>query len=143
MALKFHPEPGALLVCDYGDEPIEPEMVKRRPVVVVSPRLKHRDGLCCVVALSTTPPKHVCEFHHKIVMDRPLPPPFDAREMWVKGDMIATVGFHRLDLVRTGRDQTGKRKYLNIKIKHDDLLAVHQAVLHGLGLGILTPHMGS
>lgn len=118
-------------------------MVKRRPVIVISPRLKRRDGLATVVPMSTTQPNPVCDFHHKIVMEERLPKPFDAGEMWVKADMVAAVGFHRLDLVRTGRDQYGKRKYLNWQIKPEDLLAIHKAVLHGLGLGILTPHMVS
>jgi mRNA interferase MazF len=31
MPLKFHPEPGTILICDYTTGFIAPEMVKRRP----------------------------------------------------------------------------------------------------------------
>jgi len=139
--LKYHPEPGTLLICDYGEEAVEPEMVKRRPVVVVSPRLKLRTGLCAVVALSTTPPNPSEDYHCTIRVDPPLPAPFDSPEIWVKADMLATVGFHRLDLPRTGRDQYGKRKYLTVRITSDELQAVYRCVLCGLGMGRLTPHL--
>jgi uncharacterized protein YifN (PemK superfamily) len=56
MAIHFHPQRGTIVVCDFrGFE--APEMQKRRPVVVVSPRLRHRDNLCTVVPLSTTAPR--------------------------------------------------------------------------------------
>jgi mRNA interferase MazF len=114
--LKFHPEPGTILICDYSTGFRVPEMVKKRPVVTISPRLKRRDGLITVVPLSTSEPEPICSHHCKIALDPVLPEPFDSAEMWVKADMIATVGFHRLDLARTGRDPFGKRKYLTIKL---------------------------
>jgi hypothetical protein len=46
--LKFHPEPGTILIRDYTTGFREPEMVKRRPIVTISPRLKRRDGLITV-----------------------------------------------------------------------------------------------
>jgi mRNA interferase MazF len=81
--------------------------------VTISPRLKRRDGLITVVPLSTTPPSPVCDHHCRLTMVPALPEPFDSPEMWVKADMLATVGFARLDLIRTGRDPFGKRKYLH------------------------------
>jgi len=51
--------------------------------------------------------------------------------------MIATVGFDRLDLFRTKRDQTGKRKYLQPKVSKAILDEIYTAILHGLGLGDL------
>jgi mRNA interferase MazF len=107
MTLKFHPEPGTILIRDYTTGFREPEMVKRRPVVTISPRLKRRDGLITVVPLSTTPPTPVCDHHCRLTIDPALPEPFDSPEMWVKADMLATVGFARLDLIRTGRDESG------------------------------------
>ena len=53
--------------------------------------------------------------------------------MWVKGDMIYTVGFHRLDLVRTERDHTGRRKYLTRRIPDEELKRIRHCVLVGLG----------
>ncbi len=141
LMLKFHPEPGTILICDYGKEPVEPEMVKRRPVIVISPKLKRRTGLCAVVPMSTTEPTSIQDYHCTIGIEPPLPPPFDSSEMWVKADLIATVGFHRLVLPRTGRDQYGKRKYLTVRISADQLNGVYRAVLCGLGMGHLTAHI--
>jgi mRNA interferase MazF len=53
---------------------------------------------------------------------------------WVKADMLATVGFHRLNLIGIGRDQYGKRKYLTLAISRDDLENIRQCVLHALGM---------
>ena len=136
--LKFHPEPGTILICDYSTGFRLPEMVKKRPVVTISPRLKRRDGLITVVPLSTSPPVPVCDHHCKISLKQTLPEPFDSAEMWVKADMLATVGFERLDLVRTGRDPFGKRKYLTPQLEPEALQIVYQCVLHAIGLGHLT-----
>lgn len=116
-------------------------MVKRRPVVLISPRLKHRNNLATVVPLSTTAPDHPADFHCEITLDHPLPAPFDSPTMWVKADMVATVGFHRLDLIQEGRGADGKRKYLTKKITMEQLRSIQRCVLHGLGLPNLTRHV--
>ena len=134
MPLKYHPKIGALLICDYGTGFVVPEMVKRRPVVVVSPRLRHRNELASVVPLSTSAPDYIADYHCKIEFDPLLPAPFDAPSMWVKADMLATVGFHRLNLIRTGRDQYGKRRYLTVGLGDDDLQRVQVCIRHALGL---------
>lgn len=108
-------------------------MVKRRPVIVVSPRLPHRDNLCAVVPVSTTAPKHDVPYVVQIGFDDPLPAPFDSPVAWVKCDMLATVSFERLDMFRAGRDQTGRRKYLNRLLPEGDFERVKQGILHGLG----------
>jgi hypothetical protein len=64
----------------------------------------------------------------------PLPPPFEQSIWWAKCDMIATVGFERLDLFRTGRDQDGKRKYLQPKVVSTDAERVRAGVLAALGI---------
>ena len=56
MALTFHPKPGTILMCDFSAGFKAPEMVKVRPVIVVSPKRKHCSGLCTVVAISTVTP---------------------------------------------------------------------------------------
>ena len=38
MAIQEHPHIGTVLFCDFGHGFIEPEMVKRLPVIVISPR---------------------------------------------------------------------------------------------------------
>ncbi|MCW5697094.1 MAG: type II toxin-antitoxin system PemK/MazF family toxin [Bauldia sp.] len=141
MPLTFHPRQGTVLLCAYEPGFKEPEMVKRRPVVVVTPRLRSRDGLCTVVPLSTTEPRKVEAYHHKIVFDPPLPKPWNSPECWVKADMLATVAFHRLHLIGIGRGPHGKRKYLQLVIPRADLKAIQACILEALHLGHLTPSL--
>jgi hypothetical protein len=56
----------------------------------------------------------------------------------VKADMMATVAFARLDLIRTGRDPFGKRKYLTPRLEPAQIKIVYQCVLHAIGLSGLT-----
>jgi hypothetical protein len=49
--------------------------------------------------------------------------------------MLATLGFGRLDLFRTARDQSGKRVYLHPKISAADLVRIRTSVLCALGIG--------
>lgn len=122
------------MLCDYsmgGFRP--PEMIKRRPAVVVSPRLPYRDGLCSVVPISMTAPVRDVPYVVKLDFEAPLPEPFDSPVGWVKCDMVATVSFGRLDFFRTGRDQEGKRKYRNLKLSEEDFERVKVGILNGLG----------
>src|SRR3972149_4640229 len=97
MALDFHPNAGTLLVCDFSGFK-EPEMVKTRPVVVISGR-RRRVGLVTIVPLSTTAPDPVEDHHHR--MDpRSLPGKFAVRPTWAKCDMVATVATCRLDRIK-------------------------------------------
>jgi uncharacterized protein YifN (PemK superfamily) len=51
MAITFHPEPRMVLVCDFTTGFKEPEMVKVRPVIVLSPqRNKNKAGTRLYVA---------------------------------------------------------------------------------------------
>lgn len=140
MALKFHPEQGTIVICDFKGF-VPPEMVKRRPAVVVSPRLRHRGGLCAIVPLSTTPPEPIMAYHHKLYIEPPLPEPYNAHFHWVKADMIATVSFERLTLPFDGKNNTGKRLYDLRVIDKADLIKIQQAMLHGLGLTALTDYL--
>lgn len=134
MPIQFDLPPGTLALCDYGTGFRPPEMVKRRPVVIVSPRLTFRRGLATVVPLSTTPLEAPQPYHLALRLEAPLPPPFDAPEMWAKADMLATVSFERLDLFRTGRDQYGKRRYLKPRLSAEELAALRTCIGHALGL---------
>lgn len=135
---------GTILLCDYGLGGFrEPEMTKRRPAVVISPRLPHRDNLCAVVPLSGSEPARPVLYVVRLELACPLPEPFAQSVWWAKCDMIATVGFRRLDLFRTGRDQHGKRRYLQPKLPSTDFARVQVGVLHGLGLGnLISPDFG-
>ena len=139
MGISFPVGPGTILRCDYsrgGFQP--PEMVKARPVVVVSPRLPHREGLCTVVPLSGSANAHPSKWDIALELDPPLPYPFLHKSAWAKCDMVATVAFSRLDLFRTDRDQYGKRRYLHPKLSVYDLSRIHDGILYALGLGNLT-----
>jgi uncharacterized protein YifN (PemK superfamily) len=140
MAIKYHPEPGAILVCDFAGFK-EPEMVKRRPVIVVSPRFRRRDNLCTIVPLSTTRPRTICDFHYQLTFDEPLPPPYSESKVWVKADMVCAVSFDRLSLPFSGKDASGKRIYDERFIDEADLKQIRTCILHSLGLGILTSHL--
>jgi mRNA interferase MazF len=52
--------------------------------------------------------------------------------------MLATVGFERLDLFHTARDQYGKRRYLHPKLTDADLERVEAGVLNAIGFRNLT-----
>lgn len=138
MSLKFHPKTGSIVICDYGTGFKPPEMVKRRPAIVISPQLKSRNGLCTVVPLSTTKPMPVMPYHYLLRLNPTLPPPYNAEEQWVKGDMIATVGFHRLRLPFSGKAGDGKRAYIKRVIIGDDFRNIQKCVLNAIGLNRLT-----
>ena len=57
MPISFPVAPGTVLLCDYSSGFRPPEMAKRRPSVVISLRLPHRNGLCTVVPLSGSSPR--------------------------------------------------------------------------------------
>ena len=133
MSLKFHPAAGTVLICNF-DSFKAPEMVKRRPVVVVSPKKLKRNGLVTVVPLSTQEPDPVCSFHHKLNPASLHPAVAYTRPSWAKCDMLYTVRFERLDLPRGKRNpQTRKRTYYTQQVLEEDLEAIYVAILAGLG----------
>ena len=133
MPFYFHPGPGTVLICDFDTGFRPPEMVKKRPVVVISPRFRRASPLRTVVPLSTAIPDPVEPFHHR--MDpRSLPGPLATRETWAKCDMLATVALDRLDRVLIGRHPGGKRIYVANTVTPDDLAAIHRCVMIALGL---------
>lgn len=138
MAIQYPGSPGLILRCDYSRGGFQkPEMIKPRPAIIISPRLPHRDGLCTVVPISGSHSERELDYVVRLEFNPPLPNPFPYSVAWAKCDMLATVSFQRLDLFRTERDQTGKRKYLHPKLSAEDLLRVQMGVLSALGLGHL------
>ncbi|MGZ9034665.1 MAG: type II toxin-antitoxin system PemK/MazF family toxin [Rhodospirillales bacterium] len=133
MPIDFHPHPGQVLICDYNTGFIIPEMVKRRPVVVISPRLRRRNNLCTVVPLSTTPPDPVERYHLEVSLHPPLPVPWQSEVMWVKADMVATVAFKRLELIRGPKEFQGKRKYVTVRLDDEHLRRTRTCVLRAIG----------
>ncbi|MEA3642028.1 MAG: type II toxin-antitoxin system PemK/MazF family toxin [Lamprobacter sp.] len=133
MPLTFHPHPGMVLICDFNTGFKAPEMIKRRPVVVISPRPRRTNQLCTIVPLSTTAPNPVEPFHHR--MDpRSLPGKLARKETWAKCDMLATVSLERLDRVMIGKAPNGKRIYLAEPVLDEDFKAIRRGVMMALGM---------
>jgi mRNA interferase MazF len=141
MSINDHPASGTILVCDFNGTFKQPEMVKPRCVIVLSPRIEKRAKLCTVVCLSATDPNHVMPFHCRLDIRPALPRPWDSDGVWVKGDMIYSVGFHRLNLLRIGKGQAGKRVYRMDTLSAEQMKVVRHCVLRGLGLTSLTKHL--
>ncbi|MBT7307166.1 MAG: type II toxin-antitoxin system PemK/MazF family toxin [Gammaproteobacteria bacterium] len=144
MAITFHPRPGQILLCDFSNGFKAPEMVKSgRPVVVISKPIEGRSNLVTILCLSTVEPNPVESFHYRIPKNSmPQLGRFQRSDSWVKGDMIYTVGFHRLDLIRLGkRDVGGKRVYFLQKLGRDQMKEIYKCALHGVGLGNLCEHL--
>lgn len=122
MSLPYLPYQGEILVCDFDDSAIGAEMIKRRPVVVVSRHEAHRSSkLCSVVALSTTAPSPVEAWHYNMPHLRVTG--WSAENgVWAKCNMISTVSLERLNKpyikLRSGR------KYIDHKLDGLDMAAV-------------------
>jgi mRNA interferase MazF len=99
VTVKIHPAPGTIVRVDLTEGFREPEMRKRRPAIVLSPLIPGRNTLCTIVPLSTSTPKNVLSHHMQLTLDPSLPHPYEEPTMWVKGDIVLTVAFHRLRLL--------------------------------------------
>ncbi|HEX4693272.1 type II toxin-antitoxin system PemK/MazF family toxin [Sphingomonas sp.] len=141
MGLLYYPSAGELVMCNYDAVVIDPEMRKARPVVVVGPRLRRRGRLATVLPLSTTEPDPVENYHCRIELAQPLPPPFDSLVMWAKCDMIATVSLDRLDRFKDRRPRGSARQWRTGKVSVDQLYALRVSLLCGLGFDSLTKHL--
>lgn len=136
MALPFHPDPGTLLVCNFDTGFRPPEMVKVRPVVVVSPRRRRGAELCTVVPLSTTRPEPEEPFHHRMDRRSLVGRYARAEATWAKCDMLYTVSLERLDRVKVDKDARGKRRYVAQQIIEADWQAIRRCVALALGLDV-------
>jgi len=123
-----------IVICDFdmgGFKP--PEMVKRRPAVILVGRLPRRSGLATVVPLSGTPAPAHCDYQCEITLGQRLPAPFDGQlEWWVKADMVATVSYARLDLLRTNRGPDARRVYLTPKVTEEQFDQIRATILRAL-----------
>jgi len=69
----------------------------------------------------------------QIFLDPPLPHPYSDRAMWVKGDIVLTVAFHRLRLLFSGWNG-GQRVFDARVLDRPTLASVQDCVRAGLGL---------
>jgi uncharacterized protein YifN (PemK superfamily) len=138
MPLQYPPNAGQIVLCDYKGF-VVPEMVKLRPVVVISPRSRAGSFLATVIPLSTTPPPHKQYFHLEITLPSTLVETgkFQPR-CWAKCDMVNTVSLSRLDLIKTGK-QNGKRIYSHYCIDKETLFFIRKATAKTFGIHIDSP----
>lgn len=133
--LSFQPKQGQILICDFDTGFKAPEMIKTRPVVVVSPKRRFSSGLCTVVPLSTTAPNKVMPWHMQFP-DNLYPKQKPGSTMWVKGDHVITVGLYRLDRIKVRF-----RHYVAPQVPDSVMKQIHACILHALGVGDLDKHL--
>lgn len=106
----FYPKHRHVLMCDFERGFVAPEMVKRRPVVVISKAETHGRRLCTVVPLSTTPCVPEMDWHY-LLQQNPLRGTPPHTSVWAKCDMLYTVSFDRLDKPHT-KSRQGRQYYV-------------------------------
>lgn len=144
MPITYFPRAGQILLCDFSQGFREPEMVKSsRPVIVLSGTLAGRANLVSVVACSTVEPDPMRNYHYLLpAKSMPKTKHFRDRNTWVKGDMVYTVAFHRLDAICIGKDRCGKRIYHTDQLGKEQMNEIYKCVLSGLGMSFLNQHIG-
>jgi uncharacterized protein YifN (PemK superfamily) len=125
MPIIFHPKAGTVLMCDFTGFK-KPEMIKTRPVIVVSPNHLKRPGLYTVVPMSTTDPDPIELYHYRFKKN---PMPHSNGHAWAKCDMVVTVSMERLDRIKVSRGN-----YVVTYISNKDLEAIRECMKHALGI---------
>ncbi|MBC7704315.1 MAG: type II toxin-antitoxin system PemK/MazF family toxin [Rhodoferax sp.] len=121
MALPYFPRRGEVLICDFDSGFRAPEMVKKRPAVVISIKESHNRRLCTVVPFSTTQPNAIRGWHHPLSHVK-VPGLAAADFMWAKCDMLATVSFERLN--KPYFKTRGGRRFMELVLDDEDMLAI-------------------
>lgn len=127
MPLKYQPKEASILICDFNGF-VAPEMVKRRPVVILR-KHPHNSSLVIVIPLSTTAPEKLCDHH----VELPCYIPGESEVCWAKCDMIYTLSIGRLDRAKI-RTRHGGREYVVPQMTAEHFSAVKAAVVAGLKL---------
>ena len=119
-------------MCDFSRGFVEPEMVKVRPVIVL--KTNSRSKLVTVIPLSTVAPNPIQDYHIEIPMkELPNYRYFNQKPSWLKGDMIYTVSWHRLNPIRINKKSKG-RTYHKGRVSLDLLTKIEICAINGLGL---------
>lgn len=127
-AITFSPVEGTVLVCDFSIGFRPPEVIEKRPCVVISKQRTNR-RLCVIVPISTT------ESTNRKAIVVPLPStkyPFLRRDSWAKCHAPSTVSVVRLSMLRdpvAGRGLDTRQTTLDAP----DLLAVRLGVARFVG----------
>jgi uncharacterized protein YifN (PemK superfamily) len=132
--IAFQPKPGQILVCHFGLGFRPPEMIKTRPVLVISPKVQPWTKLSVVVPISSRAPVRVQNHHFRL--PNGLIPGNKYEEAWIKGDTLIAVGSHRLDRIKVGF-----RSYVAPIVPDSILTEARRCILHATGLHSLTVHL--
>jgi uncharacterized protein YifN (PemK superfamily) len=122
--LQFHPRKGDILICDF-DGNIVPEIVKKRPVVVLRDKLPYRSALVFVVPLSSTAPEHDVPYSFQLSKNYLS---LDETPQYAKCDLVCSVSLARLDRIKIGY-----RRYVSPRMDPADFLRVVAGVKSALG----------
>ncbi len=133
MTVVSHPAQGTVVRVDLSEGFHPPEIGKRRPAVVLSSEIAGRPLMCTIVPLSATQPRLLLPHHMQIRFSPPLPKPYEDPVVWLKGDNVITVAFHRLRLMFE-RGEDGQRHYDVRVLDAGTFAKVQQCVRLGLGL---------
>lgn len=90
--------------------------------------------MCTIVTMSTTEPLTIRDHHLAIEFHPTLPAPYNKPRMWVKGDIVLTVAFHRLRYLFNGKNAAGDRNYDIRRLDPLTFEKVRECVRFGLGL---------
>lgn len=129
--ISFVPSDGMILLCDFSTGFRPPEMVKMRPVVILSRHSRNRQT-CSVVPLSTVVPADHTSRAHELDASKYF---FLNRSTWAKCDMVTSVSRERLFLLRdpaSGRGIDSRRTMID----ECDLLAIRHGVARALGMAL-------
>ena len=98
-----------MVYCDYKGF-IVPEIIKKRPVVVIE-KNRQNSKLVTVVPLSMTAPLPLQDYHVEMEIEF-CSLHLGGEQSWVKCDLINTVSLNRLNLVKD--KNTGERHAPNV-----------------------------
>ncbi len=140
MPIAYHPKQGCIVRVSFDEAFKKPEMVKPRLCIVVSKPIQSRPNLCTIIPLSTTDPDKIMPYHYKLTIPFKLPDRWTSKTCWAKCDMIYSAGFHRIDLLRLGKED-GRRVYQTECIPEESFKGLQRAMLHGLSLSSLTKYI--
>lgn len=107
-------------------------MVKRRPVVCLSPKFRTRHKLVTIVPLSTTEPQTKTPYAVKIMLPCRINEKFNSLECWAKCDMLYTFSWNRLTCPydKYGYD----RRYNNIVLPPGTMCEIMTGVIAAMGI---------
>lgn len=125
---NYFPKQRQVLLCNFETGFKPPEMVKVRPVIVVSKTSTNGRGLCTVVPVSTTRPAPLQAWHVETTAMFQLPGADVVH--WAKCDMLYTVAFARLTMPH--RRLNGRREYATLRLSPEDFGLVANGVRHAV-----------